>query len=164
MKLYFLRHGIAEDHSPTGRDADRRLTPEGIAEMEAVAAGMARLGLRLDRILSSPKVRARHTAEIAAAALGLEAALSLEPILAHGCNHFDLADLLASEPPDARILLVGHQPDLSRNISALIGGGNIQMKKASLACLKVRHVAAGQAELRWLMSASHLALLGAPRD
>lgn len=160
MKLYFLRHGIADDQSPGGRDADRRLTSEGVREMEAVAAGIARLGLRFDRILSSPKVRARHTAEIAAGAIGQAEAVELEPQLAHGCSPFDLAELLRSEPQGARILLVGHQPDLSLNIGALIGGGAIQMKKASLACLEVHRLQPGGAELRWLLHASHLSLIG----
>lgn len=161
MKLYFLRHGIAEDHSPTGRDADRRLTDEGVQEMQAVAAGMAALELRFDRILSSPKARARHTAEIAAETLGLQDALSLEPILGHGFSHFDLATLLANEATGARILLVGHQPDLSTVIGALIGGGHVQMKKASLAFLESYRVEPAGAELRWLLHASHLARLGA---
>jgi len=160
VKLYFLRHGIADDQSPTGRDADRRLTPEGVAEMEAVGAGMRALGLRFDRILSSPKVRARHTAEIAAEALGLQDALALEAILGHGFSHLDLNSLLANEPSTARVLLVGHQPDLSLVIGALIGGGNVQMKKASLAFLEVYRFEAGSAELRWLLHASHLARLG----
>ena len=29
MELYLLRHGIADDDSPTGKDADRPLTDEG---------------------------------------------------------------------------------------------------------------------------------------
>jgi len=29
MEIYLLRHGIAEDSSPSGSDADRRLTDEG---------------------------------------------------------------------------------------------------------------------------------------
>jgi phosphohistidine phosphatase len=160
VKLYFLRHGIAEDHSPTGRDADRRLTDEGVREMQAAAAGMAALGLRLDRILSSPKARARHTAEIAAERLGLQEALSLETILGHGFSHFDLATLLANEAAGARILLVGHQPDLSTVIGSLIGGGNVQMKKASLAFLECYRIEPGGAELRWLLHASHLVRLG----
>lgn len=159
MRLYFLRHGIAEDESPTGRDADRRLTTEGVEEMEAVAAGMAALGLRFDSIRTSPKVRARHTAEIAAAALGLEAVLTQEPALGHGCGLAELRDLLAGAEGKARILLVGHEPDLSLNIGALIGG-RVQTKKASLACVEVSRIQPGGGELRWLLPAEHMCLIG----
>ena len=159
MKLYFLRHGIAEDYSPSGRDADRRLTPEGIAEMEKVARGMATLELRLDVVLASPKVRARHTAEIAAAAMGKTDQLRIEPLLAESCGLDELRQALAREAPGARVLLVGHQPDLSLNIGALIGGGRVQMKKASLAYLEVSGVDPGGAELRWLLHAAQLGRL-----
>lgn len=164
MKLFFLRHGIAEDQSPTGRDADRRLTAEGVMEMEAVAAGMAALGLRFDVIHTSPRVRARHTAEIAAAALGLSAQVTLAPALSYGCGLAELRELLASVDGKARVLLVGHQPDLSLNVGALIGGGRVQMKKASLACVDVSHIEPGRGELRWLLHAEHLRKIGSPGD
>jgi len=160
VKLFFLRHGIAEDQSPTGRDADRRLTTEGIAEMEAVAAGMAAMGLWFDSIRSSPRVRAKHTAEIAAAALGQSAQLSLEPALSHGCGLAELRELLAGVDNKARVLLVGHQPDLSLNIGALIGGGRVQMKKAALACVEVSRLEPGGGELRWLVPAEYLSMIG----
>lgn len=164
MKLFFLRHGIAEDQSPTGRDADRRLTAEGVAEMEAVAAGMAALGLRFDSIRSSPRVRARHTAEIVAAALGLEAHHKIEPALGYGCGLSELRELLAGLESKTRVLLVGHQPDLSLNIGALTGGGRVQMKKASLACVEVSRVEPGGGELHWLLHADQLARIGPASD
>ena len=36
MEIYLLRHGIAEDSAPTGRDPDRRLTEEGRAKLRRV--------------------------------------------------------------------------------------------------------------------------------
>ena len=36
MEIYLLRHGIAENHSPTGRDSDRSLTEEGRAKLRCV--------------------------------------------------------------------------------------------------------------------------------
>lgn len=164
MKLYFLRHGIAEDQSPTGRDADRRLTADGVFEMEAVARGMAALGLRFDSIRTSPRVRARHTAEIAATALELEALLTEAPALSYGCGLAELRELLTGVEAKARVLLVGHQPDLSLNIGALIGGGRVQMKKASLACVEVSRIEPGGGELRWLLHADQLARVGPARD
>ena len=65
MILYLVRHGIAENSAPGG-DPDRRLTQQGTFRTAMVAKGLKRLGIELDRIVSSPYVRARQTAEIIA--------------------------------------------------------------------------------------------------
>jgi phosphohistidine phosphatase len=36
MEIYLLRHGIAEDQKPGGRDADRALTGEGKKKLREV--------------------------------------------------------------------------------------------------------------------------------
>jgi phosphohistidine phosphatase len=54
VRLYLLRHGIAEDDAPSGRDEDRRLTATGRARMRDEAAGMQALDLAFDTILTSP--------------------------------------------------------------------------------------------------------------
>ena len=63
MRLYLLRHGIAEDYHPEG-DPARALTAEGIAKVRLQAAAFHRMGLGLERVLSSPYVRARQTARL----------------------------------------------------------------------------------------------------
>jgi len=156
MKLYFLRHGIAEDQRPGHTDVERRLTDEGIEEMQAVGRGMKRLGLEFDAILTSPLVRARQTAALAADALGLEDLVREEPRLACGCGFGDLQDMLIAQPHRARILLVGHEPDFSTLVGAVIGGGSVRMKKATLACVNVQVLQPGGGELRSLLNAEHL--------
>lgn len=59
MELYFLRHGIAEERSPDGTDGGRRLTAEGVEKLESSRAGLKRLKIELDLLLTSPLVRAR---------------------------------------------------------------------------------------------------------
>src|ERR1051325_10595965 len=72
MKLYLVRHGIAEEAKDTKPDGQRALTPEGIEKFKQAAKGFARM---LDEeetiavILTSPLARARQTAEILAKAL-----------------------------------------------------------------------------------------------
>ena len=41
METYLIRHGIADDTSPDGSDHARALTPEGIADLRAEAAGLS---------------------------------------------------------------------------------------------------------------------------
>jgi len=65
MEIYLLRHGIAEDQKPGGRDADRALTGEGKKKLREVLAVAKAAGVSPDVILTSPYRRAKETAEIA---------------------------------------------------------------------------------------------------
>ena len=68
MVIWLLRHGDAEDGDGKP-DADRDLTEKG--ERQSVDAGQAlkKLGVELDVCLTSPKVRAKRTADLACDAL-----------------------------------------------------------------------------------------------
>jgi phosphohistidine phosphatase len=151
MRLYFLRHATAEDHRPGLADLDRRLTDEGKAEMRAVARTMERLGLKVDRILTSPARRARETAVLAARALGGDQLVVEEPRLSPGCSFEALQSLLADHGAAQRLMVVGHEPDFSALISMLSGARNVEMKKAGLARLELTRVEPGAATLEWLI-------------
>lgn len=69
VELYLLRHAIAEDHSATGRDQDRRLTEEGREKLRRVLKRAASANVEPSLIISSPYKRALETAEIAASEL-----------------------------------------------------------------------------------------------
>ena len=47
-------------------------------------------------------------------------------------------------------MLVGHEPDLSATISAIIGGGRLRMKKAGLARVDIEGVEDVSGELVWV--------------
>lgn len=160
MRVYFLRHGDAEDRRAGLSDSERRLTGEGIEEMRAVARGMKRLGLEFDRILTSPYLRARETAAIAAEALKQQDRLREEPGLRSGCEFRDLLAVLDAVRPDERVLLVGHEPDFSTFVSAIIGGGAMRMRKAGLAAVEWTPPEPGAGELLFLLAPTHLAAMG----
>ena len=130
MELYLLRHGIAEDRSPDGSDEARRLTEDGRARLEATKAGLARLRVRPERLLTSPLVRARQTAQIVGAHLGL--APEVAEALAPGCRSEHILGLLAERLGSGAVLAVGHEPDLSQIVLA-ITGARCEMKKGALA-------------------------------
>lgn len=121
--LWLLRHGDAEDGSP---DAERPLTDKGRAQSTAAGAALGALGVDLDACLSSPKVRAAQTAELACEAHDVE--VELEPKLAGG--PFD-AEALAAGLGD-EVMLVGHDPDFSMAVHSLTGA-QVRMKKGGLA-------------------------------
>ena len=66
MELYLVRHAIAghADHARWPDDTQRPLTEEGIARFQPAARGLARIVPTVERVLSSPWVRAWQTAEI----------------------------------------------------------------------------------------------------
>jgi phosphohistidine phosphatase len=120
--IWLLRHGEAEDGSP---DPERRLTEKGERQARVAGAALAKLGVRLDVCLTSPKVRAADTARLACESLGVEP--RHEPKLAGG--PFD-AEQLAS--PHDHVLLVGHDPDFSMAVHTMTGA-QVRLKKGGLA-------------------------------
>ena len=121
--IWLLRHGEAEDAASD--DASRRLTAKGERQSRAAGSALAALRVELDACLSSPKARALETARIACAELGLEA----EPTDALRGGDFDPAELASGR---REVLLVGHEPDLSRAVQ-LATGARVELKKGGLA-------------------------------
>jgi phosphohistidine phosphatase len=152
-KVYFLRHGKAENRSEwRGEDADRPLTAEGEAALRREAEAMGKLGLGLDAIVTSPLARARRTAEIVADGLGLRELLEEDERLAHGFDAQRLEQILAAHAGAGAVMVVGHEPDFSATVAELIGGGDIVMKKGGLARVDVTAPVAGGGELVWLLA------------
>ncbi|MGO9309073.1 MAG: phosphohistidine phosphatase SixA [Spirochaetia bacterium] len=152
MELYFLRHGDAgAAEGWKGSDSERPLSSEGIARMEKEAAAIARLRPTFDVILTSPLVRARQTADIVAKKMHLATVTVVEERLAPGFAAAELEGILAERHALQGLLLVGHEPDFSRVISACIGGGRVECKKGSLARVDIDAPPALAGTLVWLL-------------
>ena len=133
MQLIFLRHGPAGSRAAwQGPDGERPLTDDGRAVVRRVAALLAGAGVRPDAVLTSPLVRARQTAEIAAAALGCAEHLADDERLAGGFDRRSLASVVAEHPAARVLMLVGHEPDFSATIAEVTGGA-VTVKKAGVA-------------------------------
>ena len=76
MRLVIARHGKAEQDSPTGRDADRRLTLRGENQARWLGETLLATGFRDALVLTSQAERARRTAEILCEVLGIEPVLT----------------------------------------------------------------------------------------
>jgi phosphohistidine phosphatase len=161
-QLWVLRHAEAEPHG-TRSDAERRLTPRGEEQARAAGAALSRLEVTFDAVLFSPKARARQTAELAAQAWQSsqrELLRSYEP-LASGFDGRQAREALSAIGADGRLLIVGHEPDLSRTVADLTGG-RIDLKKGGLAVVRLEGVGG---ELAVLTRPRELALIaGAPSD
>ena len=160
MKLYFLRHGIAQDISSTGADRDRELTAEGIAEMEREAEGLKRLNLDLDLILSSPYSRALETARIVAKELGLMDRLSVDSRLEPGFRLKELQEIVEDLQSERRVMLVGHNFDFPVIAGELAGGAEIELKKGGLIRVGLDQVEPGTGAIEWVLTPRHLIAIG----
>jgi phosphohistidine phosphatase len=152
MKLYILRHGIAEDRAPGMADADRRLTREGAERMRREARAFARIGVDPEAIVTSPLPRARETAEIVAQGLGLRDALRIDERLASAFGLGECSELVTAEPSLTRWMLVGHEPTLSLLASRLTGGSLIELKKGGLILVETDRMEPGAGRLKWLLT------------
>jgi phosphohistidine phosphatase len=163
VQVYLVRHGEAAPPG-SGGDAARRLTKRGRGEATAAGAGLRALGVRLDRLLASPLVRAAETAGLAARALGgpepeeaglLDGGSPAEAIL---------AGIGAWGSGDDRIALVGHQPVLGELLVLAIAGvaaGGAALGTGSVARLDFEGAPRpGAGRLRWLLRTDHLGRLG----
>jgi phosphohistidine phosphatase len=115
VRVYLVRHGEAAPGEP---DEERRLTPEGREQSRRVAEQLASAQPRPDAVLHSPLVRARETAELIAAPLGIEP--EPDDRLAPGATTDNVRAAAAGR--GEAVVLVGHQPDCGRVAAELTGG------------------------------------------
>lgn len=150
MKIYFLRHGVAvESDEWQGDDATRPLTGDGRKAMEREAKAIAQMGIEPDLIITSPLVRAKETAAIAAEQLKMKPVEDAR--LAGDFGTKALSQILREHADAHSIMLVGHEPDFSRTIGELIGGGRVDIKKGGLARVDVDGASLQSGELVWLI-------------
>jgi len=130
-RVYLVRHAKAEPHDG-GDDGARRLTPEGRARFTRLLRALEER-LTVARVLTSPLVRARETAEILARATG--AALEAEPRLASGRSSArELVAMVRQAAPGTA--LVGHNPELAEALAHL-SEGDLELKPGAVAALDV---------------------------
>ena len=152
MRLYFLRHGQAGEREDwNGDDRERPLTTDGIKRMEREAETIAELDLEVEAIVTSPLVRSRQTADIIAKRLKLRKALTEDENLGLDFDITRLQRIMERYPKSSAIMLVGHDPSMSRTIGQLIGGARIDFKKGALACVDLTDASTPAGELVWLI-------------
>lgn len=153
MRLVVMRHADAGDADPRRwpDDRDRPLTDAGRREHARVAEALRRMGLRFDRILTSPLARARETAAITARTFGDRPAPEPTDLLGDRAEPASILVGLSRVTADT-LLCVGHEPTLSGLIAVLTsrdGSARVAMAKSGVALLECADPpAAGQGVLR----------------
>jgi phosphohistidine phosphatase len=144
--IWLLRHAEAAEGRP---DEARPLTPRGVQQARTAGLALARLGVKLDSCLSSPKRRAMETAELACEPLGLE--IITEAAIAE--SMYD-PERLAAGLGDA--MLVGHNPSMS-NVLREMTGARVRLRKGGIAAVQ-------GGELIALMTPTELAAIAGVSD
>jgi phosphohistidine phosphatase len=159
VNIYILRHGIAveRDEWDSKNDAERPLTAEGEKQLRKTSRALEKMELDFDLILSSPFARAKQTAEIMAGELKLKRRLKFsDELQPSGSAKKLFRQLTDLKPAPESILLVGHEPYLSRLISLFASGNEnmtIDLKKGGLCKLEVEKLRTGKcATLAWLLT------------
>ena len=116
MPLYLVQHGWS---LPKDVDPEKRLTEEGIREVQRIAGVAEDYGVTVAKIMHSGKKRARQTAEIFASAL--KPAGGVQQIA--GINPLDDPVTIAAElHAEDNLMLVGHLPFMAKLVSFLVAG------------------------------------------
>ena len=122
-----MRHGPAEDHADSGMDSDRSLTASGRERVRGVAKLLVELDEQPLQVVTSPLVRAVQTAEIVALVTKLgdrEGSVEVRRELSPGGGGgAGLVTSLAAAG-SKRVMLVGHEPDLSELLAILTPKGS----------------------------------------
>jgi phosphohistidine phosphatase len=154
-ELYLIRHGLAEERGEAWPDDNKRpLTGEGMDRMRKAARGLARLGVTIDIVLSSPLVRARQTAEIVAGGLDPRPSLVNIDSLAPDGSYAAIAADLEKHGRKNRLALVGHEPAIGELAARLIGSRHaLEFKKGAVCRIDLDELPpAGPGDLRWMLT------------
>lgn len=157
--VVLLRHGIAEEKTEAKADEDRSLTAEGHARMKQIARGLAIAFPRAQAIYSSPLLRAVQTALWVSKGYRSRIKVNTTDAVVPGASPEDFVTFMKSLP-HRRVIVVGHEPNLSGNAMDLVGisGSDLELKKGGCYCIRMH--ADGGGELEFMLSPRLLRKLG----
>ncbi len=135
MHLYIIRHGKAQQDSPTGRDRERELAPRGERQAEWLGEQLAGRNDAPTRIVASPFVRADQTARLVNHSLAVELAYDDRLIVDEPAS--GVFELIGGFQRGDRVALVGHNPQLSRVCGMLAKDEYFEMKTGMCAAFEV---------------------------
>ena len=164
MQVLIIRHAPAEDREEFARQGQpddlRPLTNQGKAKMCKNVQGLQKIIPQIHRIVESPFVRARQTADLLAYAYPRARRQVLSALAPLGSETAILNYLRENANPTHTLALVGHEPDLGELATWLLSGQAdiwMPLKKGSASLLRFdKEIEAGEAELGWLLTPRQL--------
>jgi phosphohistidine phosphatase len=137
MRIIIARHAKAEDHEKRERDEERKLVEDGREQAKKLGKVLKATGELPDEIWTSPLIRCVETAEIAARELGRAVPIRTVQKLAPGASAEEIA-YLASKSALARLMVMGHAPDVGLLAAHLLGfHGEHNLKKGAFTLVEI---------------------------
>lgn len=152
MMAYLFRHGAAE--AKAVKDNERNLTREGLIATRKVAARFIARAPLIDRALMSSYERAKQTA--VTLRQGFPALrFEINPLLSPDQDVHELLEAIGAMNTQ-HIILVGHNPCLSRLLSLMLDGiieTGRELQTSELACISLEEAVPGFGELLYTITA-----------
>lgn len=154
MILYFLRHASAGEHlTHPKKDEKRALDKEGIEQCGYIGRALAALDVQADAIIASPLKRCTQTASLVGNELGYEGKLQIDAGLRPEAGLADFRKLLEKYARQEAIMVVGHNPNLSQFLGAVISDSgceaSVELKKGAVAKVEMRRTSGS---LQWCLT------------
>jgi phosphohistidine phosphatase len=155
MNLYILRHASAGVRRANPLlDVKRPLDKDGKRHCIVLAQTLNAMNVQFDLIVSSPLKRSVQTASLIGTETGYESRILLSNALAPEATFRDFQKLLAECRLQENLLVVGHNPNISQFLGALLMPSSatstplIRMRKGSLARVSLTRA---PATMQWLL-------------
>src|ERR1700719_2513066 len=154
MIIYFLRHASAGEHLVNPKkDEKRALDKEGIEQCGYVGRALAAIEAQVDVIIASPLKRSTQTASLVGNELGYEGKLQIDTGLRPQAGLADFRKLLEKYTRQEAIMVVGHNPNLSQFLGAIISDSgceaSLELKKGAVAKVETRRTSGS---LQWCVT------------
>src|SRR5215470_9868451 len=121
MNLFFLRHASAGLRRANPLlDVKRPLDKEGKRHCLQLAHVLNALKIQFDLIVSSPLKRSLQTASLVGTEMGYESQILMSNALAPEASFPEFQKLLSEFKEYENLLLVGHNPNLTRFLAGLL--------------------------------------------
>jgi phosphohistidine phosphatase len=163
MQLFILRHAVAIPRDTRGYPTDDRpLSEEGIAKFIKCAKAINILTGRFDIIISSPLVRALHTAKILAEHTSFTKDIIVTEYLLPGSPQRIFFKFLKQFNKAEKICITGHEPMLGFLASKFIGQDEsvIELKKGAVCRIDIDKLPPEKpGTLVWLMQPKQLMMI-----
>ncbi len=118
--ILLLRHAKSDWSSPELSDFHRPLTKRGMKDAPRMGKVLRRYNCVPDIIISSPAIRARITAELAAEACGYQKQVEFRDALYYGTEK-DIVGIMKKLPDSiASPMIVSHNPALEETVAHLL--------------------------------------------